>query len=215
MRNTLIFDFDGTLVDSMPYWSRAQLRLLQEEGIAYPKDIIARVTPLGNTGAMHYYREQLGMKKSVAQGVARTIELSLADYRDVVPLKEGVEAFLHAAKAKGKSLNVLTASPHVTLDPCLKRLGVYGLFDNVWSCEDFGTTKSDPAIYTDVARRIGTTVDDCIFFDDNLHAVRTAMAAGMYSVGVYDLSGESFAEELRKTADGYLRSFVNAELRDA
>ena len=209
MRKAYIFDFDGTLVDSMPYWSRAQLRLLQEQGAAYPTDIIARVTPLGNTGAMHYYREQLGMQISVEQGVARSIELSLADYRDVIPLKDGVEAFLHAAKAQGISLNVLTASPHVTLDPCLKRLGVYGLFDNVWSCEDFATTKSDPNIYTAAAEKIGTTVENCVFFDDNIHAVATAAKAGMPTVGVYDLSGESFADELKTTADRYITSFAD------
>lgn len=209
MKKAYIFDFDGTLVDSMPYWSRAQLRLLQEQGIAYPDDIIARVTPLGNTGAMHYYREQLGMQISVEQGLSRSIELTLADYRDVIPLKDGVEAFLREAKAQGYSLHVLTASPHDTLDPCLKRLGIYDRFDNVWSCVDFATTKSDPAIYIAAAERIGTTVENCVFFDDNIHAVKTAMAAGMLSVGVHDLSGESFANELRKSADRYIISFAD------
>ena len=47
---------------------------------------------------------------------------------------------------------------------CLKRLSLYDLFDNVWSCEDFGTTKSDPEIYRMAAERIGTVARG--FFDD-------------------------------------------------
>ncbi len=62
-------------------------------------------------------------------------------------------------KAQGYSLNVLTASPHRMLDACLKRNGIYNLFDNVWSCDDFSTTKSDVQIYHMAAERLHTTVE--------------------------------------------------------
>ncbi len=207
MPNTLIFDFDGTLVDSMPYWSGAMLALLDEQGIAYPADIIARITPLGNVGTVAYFRRELGLTLRDEDALTFIVKHMLLHYRDTIPLKAGVAEFIRRMRAKGYTLAVLTASPHVTLDPCLRRHGLFDLFDAVWCCEDFGKVKSDPTIYADVADKLGTPVEDCVFFDDNIHAVATAKAAGMHTVGVYDLSGEGFADELRATAERYILSF--------
>ena len=104
-------------------------------------------------------------------------------------------------RENGCSLHVLTASPHKMVDPCLKRLGIYDWFGNVWSCDDFGTTKSDPQIYIEAVRRIGADIAGAVFFDDNIHAVKTARAAGLYTVGVYDATGADFAAELKTAAN--------------
>jgi beta-phosphoglucomutase-like phosphatase (HAD superfamily) len=116
-------------------------------------------------------------------------------------------------KARGYDLNVLTASPHIALDPCLKRLGVWELFTNVWSCDDFATTKANPEIYRMAAERIGAPVGEVIFVDDNINAVRTAKAAGMISVGIFDKSSADYADEFRAAADGYVLTL--AELLEA
>ncbi len=209
MKKAYIFDFDGTLVDSMSYCGSAAKQMLDEKGISYPPNIVEIITPLGFGGTIAYFRNVLGLNAAVEEGVREFIGRLHPYYRDVIGIKDGVEAFLRAAKAQGISLNVLTASPHENLDPCLKRLSVYDLFDNVWSCDDFSATKADPAIYVAAAERVGTTVDACAFFDDNIRAVTTAKTAGMFTVGVYDPSGESFAEELKATADRYIHSFAD------
>ena len=102
----------------------------------------------------------------------------------------------------------MTASPHDTLDPCLKRLGIYGIFDNVWSCNDFGTTKSDPEIYKMAAERMGVAVSDVIFLDDNLGADITAKRAGMTVYGVYDDSSAEYTEEIKAATDAYIYDFI-------
>ena len=99
------------------------------------------------------------------------------------------------------------ASPHSALDPCLKRLGVFGLFTNVWSCEDFGTTKSDPGIYRMAAERIGRPVDEIWFLDDNLNADRTAKEAGMLVCGVYDASSDEYTSQMKALCDAYINDF--------
>ena len=119
---------------------------------------------------------------------------------------------LQQLKAQGAGLNVLTASPHITLDACLKRLGIFDLFENVWSSDDFGMTKSQPEIYKEAARRIGVSVEEAAFFDDNIGALQTAKAAGMYTVGVYDASGKDFMQQMKETADLYINSFEEMEL---
>ena len=128
-------------------------------------------------------------------------------YTYTIPAKENVVEVLKTLKSRGCSLNVLTASPHESLDPCLKRLGVFDLFDNVWSCDDFSTTKSDPNIYKMAAEKIGVKVEDVIFLDDNYNADKTAKSAGMIVYGVYDKSSEEYIEEIKAITDKYIVDF--------
>lgn len=209
---TYIFDFDGTLVDSMPYWSEKMLNILRKTNTPYPADVIKRITPLGDIGTAKYFRDELGVPLTFDEMYAMMDEYALPKYRDIIPLKDGVRDYLTLLKKNGCTIHVLTASPHKMVDPCLKRLGVFDWFGNVWSCDDFGTTKSDPTIYTEAVRRIGTSVSDGVFFDDNIGAVRTAAQAGLYTVGVYDATGEDFADELKQTADRYIVSFAELGL---
>jgi HAD superfamily hydrolase (TIGR01509 family) len=114
---------------------------------------------------------------------------------------------LQELKDRGISLNVLTASPHITLDACLKRLGLWELFDNIWSCDDFNTTKADPDIYVRAAQKMGTSVENVLFLDDNLNADMTAKAAGMQVCGVYDVSSAEYVSEMKSICDMYIYDF--------
>ena len=203
---TYLFDFDGTLVDSMPTFVSVMLRILDENGIKYDRDIVKIITPLGYRGTAEYYRT-LGVKESVSEMVARMNRYASVEYAERIAAKEGVAEALAALKARGHSLNVLTASPHSMLDVCLKRLGMYELFDNVWSCDDFETTKADPEIYKKAADRMNTAADNVNFLDDNLGALKTAKSAGMTVIGVYDPSSEEYTDEIKALADGYVKSF--------
>ena len=141
-----LFDFDGTLVDSMPTYAGLMLRILNEHQVQYPENIIKIITPLGFEGTAKYFVEVLGVQKSVQELIALMHAYAIEAYTYRVPAKAYVPEVLKQLKARGDSLHVLTASPHATLDPCLKRLGSYDLFTNVWSCDDFATTKANPDI---------------------------------------------------------------------
>lgn len=202
-----LFDFDGTLVDSMPTYVAAMLRILDENGMDYGQDIVKIITPLGLDGAANYYINDLGLSMSKEKLIALMKEYMLDAYLHTIPAKQNVETVLKELKKQGASLNVLTASPHITLDACLKRLGLWELFDNVWSCDDFETTKADPQIYVRAAERMKTTVENVLFLDDNLNADLTAKSAGMKVCGVYDPSSEEYIEEMKAATDFYIYDF--------
>ena len=208
---TYLFDFDGTLVDSMPTFSKVMLSILDGHGVVYGSDIIKTITPLGLTGTAKYFIE-LGIGCSMEEIIAEMGGKLMYEYMYNIPAKQHVEHVLRKLKARGDDLNILTASPHATLDPCLKRLGLYELFTNVWSCDDFGTTKADPEIYVMAARRMSRPVDEVLFLDDNYNADRTAASAGMKVCGVYDDSSAEYEDAIRSVADFYIRDF--SELPD-
>ena len=201
-----LFDFDGTLVDSMPTYGGVMLRILQENHVAYPENIIKIITPLGIPGTAEYFIG-MGLDRTKEEIVKIMIDYMVEAYTYRIPAKDGVIDTLLALKERGDGLHVLTASPHDTLDPCLKRLGIFDLFDNVWSCNDFGTTKADPEIYRMAAERIGVPVSDVIFLDDNLGADQTAKSTGMQVYGVYDDSSKEYETEIRAATDRYIYNF--------
>ena len=207
MYNCYLFDFDGTLVDSMPTFVSAMLRILDENGIAYGSDIVKTITPLGLNGTAAYYIDHMGLKMSREQLMGLMKEYMMDAYFRTIPAKADVPEVLRMLKSRGASLNVLTASPHVTLDACLKRLGLWELFDHIWSCDDFGTTKADPAIYAMAAKALNRPVEEVLFLDDNLDADRTAKAAGMAVCGVYDPSSDDYVQQIKEAADHYIFDF--------
>ena len=207
MKKAYLFDFDGTLVDSMPTFVSAMLRILDENRISYDHGIIKIITPLGLSGTAEYYINQLGVKMDKDQLMSVMKEYMRGAYFHTIPPKKNVPEVLKALKAQGASLNVLTASPHITLDACLKRLGLWELFDNIWSCDDFNTTKADPQIYVRAAKRLNRSVEEVLFLDDNLNADLTAKEAGMQVCGVYDESSKDYVDQMKAATDFYIYDF--------
>ena len=202
-----LFDFDGTLVDSMPTFCSCMLRILDENHISYPPDITKTITPLGLSGTAEYFISNLGLQMDKEQLMSLMTEYMRDAYFHTIPTKSNVERVLKELKSRGASLNILTASPHITLDACVKRLGMWELFDNIWSCDDFATTKANPDIYRQVAQRLGTTVENVLFLDDNINADQTAKAAGMQVCGVFDPSSEDMVEQMKAVNDYYIFDF--------
>ncbi|MBR5527452.1 MAG: HAD family phosphatase [Clostridia bacterium] len=207
MKKICIFDLDGTLIDSMPEWAQSMIKILNEEKIEYPENIIDIITPLGNLGAADLFIE-MGVKCSKEELLPRMRGYAYEAYAERIPLKSGVENYLKKLREEGHILAVLTASPHITTDVCLKRCGVYDLFEKVWSVEDFGLVKADPQIYHKAAERLGADISEITFFDDNLIALTAAKEAGLMCVGVYDSSSDSNTEKIKSIADVYIDSFL-------
>ena len=109
---TFLFDFDGTLVDSMPTWSGVMKRILDETKTKYGDDIIKTITPLGSLGTAQYFKK-IGCPLSVDEILALMLKYMVYEYSNNVMAKETVIETLIKMKERGDSLNVLTASTHI------------------------------------------------------------------------------------------------------
>ena len=203
-----IFDLDGTLVDSMTNgWIKMLKDFLLVRGIDLSYELVKQVITLGLYGVAEDFKSRYNFTETVEEIVTEFRNALRVKYETVIPQKSNVRETLVLLKERGKSLNVLTASPHEFLDPAVKRLDLYGLFDNVWSIEDFPITKADPRIYQMAADRLGLRAEECVMVDDSIGAIKPAKQAGMKTIGVYDDFSSVYETEMRATADLYICNF--------
>lgn len=207
VKKVYLFDMDGTLVDSMPYWARSVLRVLEDAGIPYTQEMIRTFTTLGYIGTARYYREHLGITTDEDALVKQMMSYAVHEYTYNIKLKPYVAEYIRHLLDSGARCCVLTASPHDTTDVCLKRNGIYDLFEYVWSADDFGINKNNETLYRVVAEKLGCSVTDICFFDDNLLALQAGKRAGLSLVGVYDAYSEDVKDIIVQTVDTYIHSF--------
>lgn len=202
-----VFDLDGTLVDSMPYFTAGMLSIAEEEGLTYDPELIKILIPLGYTKGAEYYIHTLGVQDSVENIIHRIQSKLVYEYTNHIFLKPGVRECLTRLRESGTRLFVLTASPHTVADVCLRHNGVYDWFEQVWSVEDFDLSKSDPRIFLEVARRVGCEPGEVHYYDDSLIALHNARSAGYVTYGVYDAQTPEEIETMKTMCDTVVMNF--------
>ena len=211
MKKAYIFDFDGTLVDSMSLWSDMVIGYLDERKIRYPDDLIRIVNTMGAVDGIHYI-SKLDERLDAEEMIKFFGEKTLYQYTSVIQAKNGVSEILHKIKDSGAPIYMLTACNPLLLTPCSKRLGIYDLFDEIFSTDDLLLDKRNPELYDFVLDKIGKKAEECLFFDDDINALRTAKSLGFKVYGVYDDTSKENESEIRSFADGYFYDFNDADI---
>ena len=201
-----IFDLDGTIANSMGHWAKTMISIVDEAGVDYPKDIIKQITPLGDKGIAKYFIA-LGVEGTEESIIEKMHDIAFPKYRDIIEAKEGVVEYIKELHSRGCKLFVLTASPHLLLDPCLARYGIFELFERTYSSDDLGLSKSNPEIYKRLCEREGINTKDTAFYDDNVIALESGKQAGLFTCGVYDDSSSEYTEKVKEIADRFIFSF--------
>lgn len=203
-----IFDLDGTLLDSMFVWNTVGADYLLERGITPRENLRETFRTMSPMQVAEYYRAHYGVTDSVGdimRGVNRIIEHY---YYDTVLPKEGVVPFLEWLRSREVRMCVATATDFRLTEAALKRNGLLEYFQEIFTCAGVGSGKDEPAIYNAALSSLGTPKTETCVFEDALHAVMTAKAAGFPVVGVYDRSEAEHEDQIRCSADLYIRSFT-------
>lgn len=203
-----IFDLDGTLLDSLWVWIEVDEVFLSRRGLPILPDYAQSIAHLGFADAARYTIDRFGLAETPEQLMQEWYELARAAYRDRVPLKPHAEEFLCKLCAQGVHISAATSSEPELVLPCLDRLGITGLFDNITTIHEVNGDKSSPDIYLLAAERMQTAPNQCAVFEDILRGIQSAKSAGFYTVAVEDPASALDQTEIEHTADRYIRSFA-------
>lgn len=202
-----IFDLDGTLLDSLWVWDEVDTVFLTRRGLPVTPDYGQAIAHLGFADAARYTIDRFGLDETPEQLMQEWYDLARAAYRDRVPLKPHAEEFLRKLCAQGVHISAATSSEPELVLPCLDRLGITGLFDNITTIHEVNGDKSSPDIYLLAAERMQVAPNQCAVFEDILRGVQSAKSAGFYTVAVQEAASALDQDAIRQTADRYILSF--------
>ncbi|MDO4501607.1 MAG: HAD family phosphatase [Coriobacteriia bacterium] len=203
-----IFDFDGTLADSMWVWTAIGNNFLEKYGIAHYDGFSEELALLGFEAGSKTFVERWDLDVTPAQLVEEWQAQAKESYATNVWLKPHAEEYLRELKAQGVKIAVATAQQRLTLDLALKNEGVYDLFDVTLVCDECTTTgKATPAVYLTAAKMLGESVDDCVVFEDVLGPAKQAHAGGFRVVGVFDDSPAQDHAALEAEVDRFINGY--------
>lgn len=206
----MIFDFDGTLFDSMFIWDTAGETYLRSIGKEPMEDLQSVLKPMSLYQSAAYLKAQYGITLSVEDimdGINRTVE---AFYLDTVLPKPGVIEMLDAFFQKGVRMCIATATDRYQVEAALVRCGMRHFFSEIFTCTEVGSGKDQPLIFRMAMEHLGTDRGNTVVIEDAWHAIRTAKDDGFIVAAVYD-SHESMQSSIRETADIYLTDFSDLD----
>lgn len=209
----VIFDLDGTLIDSMGIWQEIDEEFFARRGMPVPPGYQERIAHLGFSESAVVTAEEYLPGESAAALAAEWRQMAREKYGaadGARHFKPGAIGFLRALHAAGFRLGVATASSPELSVPVLRAGGVWELFGAFASVEEAGRNKSFPDVFLLCGEKLGVSPGQCAVFEDNLTALRSAKAAGMFAVGVFDRSSEGFFAQIREEADAFIHDFSEA-----
>ena len=201
-----IFDADGTLLDSMPMWSRVEVEYLISLGIAPQPDILEVMRSLGGHEVARYFQVEYGVRETAEEMDYGINKLMGEFYSSKVLPKTGAVQVLDELRARGVKMCVATATDKFLVEPGLRRCGLLGYFGKVFTCREGNTSKRSPEIYLSAAAYLGTDVSETLVVEDALYAIKSAKGAGFPVAAVYDMSSDSQIDEIKAICDVYFET---------
>lgn len=209
--DAVIFDMDGTLLDSIPAWDHAATKYLRTRGIDLPEDIQEYIKHISLLEGAEYIKEKLRLPDAPEVLMEGTLSVVRQRYLYEVPAKPGAEQLLKHLKSQGIKICVATASDDVLARGAFERLGLMPYIDFIIGCNEVGVGKQSPAVYEAALARLGTEKARTLVVEDALYAIKTAQAAGFPTAGVPDpVYPAAQLEELKRTADYFFSSFESS-----
>ena len=209
MIEAVVFDCDGTLLDSMPAWHEMQSELAQEAHFELgPRELeMLNANTLPETAA--FFHTECGLGESNDALLERIERMLFEKYRTTIQEREGAADLVRRLHADGVSLAIASSSPILFLRAGLTRTGIYDLFDVIASADDEGQSKSNPEFAAHVASRLDVDPARSWCVDDSLYALQAMAKAGFKTLGIYDSDNAGTRTELMEVADLYVDGFAD------
>ncbi len=203
----IIFDLDGTLVDSMWLWKSIDTEYLGRYGHTLPEQFQRNIEGMSFTETAIFMKEYFGIPETITDMKAEWNRMAWEKYRTEVPCKAGSREFLKYCKKNKIKTGIATSNSPELTELILTRHQLKPYLDSIHTACEVEKEKPSPDIYLLVAEELGVLPEDCLVFEDLIQGILAGKSAGMKVCAVADDFSREEEEEKRKLSDFWLDDF--------
>ena len=204
--NAVIFDMDGTLIDSTGLWHEIDKRFFAKRNMDLPKDYAQKIVHLGLKQAAIFTKKEYGVKESPEEIIQEWRHMAIDFYVNEVQLKEGALELLKIFKENGLKLSIATANDAELYMPCIDRLGIADYFDFIDDVNTSQKGKEDGKIYLDLVEKMHSKPENTLVLEDMPTCIKTAFDNGFITIAVFDEASKNYDDQKRKHSHLFVNS---------
>lgn len=208
----VIFDLDGTLIDSMWVWEKVDIQYLGQRGLTPPEDLEQALEGMSFTETANYFKKRFNIEDDVEKIKDEWRQMAWSYYVNDVVLKPGVLVFLNYLKQKGIKIGIATSNTQTLVHGVLDKLGIKHYFDKILTSCEVQKGKPHPDIYLGVAKALGVATNQCLVFEDVPNGVKSGKKAGMDVWGVYDRQNKEVLMALKTMTSHMIQDYEDVIL---
>lgn len=207
--DAVIFDLDGSLVDSMWLWRAIDIEYLGRYGISLPEDLQSKIEGMSFHETAIYFKENFGIPDTLDQIKEDWNRMAWDKYANEVPLKPGIPVFLKECKRRGIRLGIATSNSRELVENVIGVHGLNDYFSCIMTGSDVEKGKPAPDIYLAVAERLKTAPARCLVFEDIVPGIQAGRNAGMRVCAVEDEYSHYDRERKISCSDYYIEDYTD------
>jgi HAD superfamily hydrolase (TIGR01509 family) len=204
----IIFDIDGTLIDSMWVWTDIDDMFLEKYNLKEPEGFHEGMEGKSYSETAQYFLDLFPELPHTREEIeAEWHEMAYEIYTTKIQLKKGAYHFIKDMQKAGVKLGVATSNARELAEGVLKHNQVFDSFDSIWTADEAKAGKPAPDVYLRVAECLGVIPERCLVFEDVPKGIMAGKNAGMKVCAVEDAFSKSQEERKRELADYYIQDF--------
>ena len=203
----IIFDLDGTLIDSMWMWKQSDIDYLASKGKPFPPNLQDTISGMSFSETAVYFKERFEIEDDLDVIKKCWNDMAYDMYNTRVTLKEGVTDFLEMIKSQNIKTGIATSNSSELAFSVVKRLGIDAYIDEIHTACEVEKGKPSPDIFLFVAEKLGAEPSECLVFEDVLRGVVAGRRAGMRVCACYDPAAEYEDAEKKQLSNCFIKSF--------
>lgn len=203
----VLFDLDGTLVDSMWMWKQIDIDFLASRNLVLPEELQTEIEGMSFTETAEYFKKRFSLSDTIEELKGIWNQMAMRKYLEEVPPKRGTLKFLSYLKNQGIKMGIATSNSIELASAAVQanHLDQY-ITHLITSCQ-VKKGKPAPDVYLTLADQLQVEPEHCLVFEDVEMGILAGKNAGMRTCAVYDAFSESVTKEKKALADYYIQSF--------